>query len=274
MFPVRLRSAIPTLVFVFASIWLGLIATSPARAQVKDAKLPTAEQVGELVIIYFGQRPVLQQVRRTGIERGAISRAKEGGGTDEITYERRFMRGDSWDKDKIRVDQKTPSVEFSLLFNEGRLSGIINGVSFTPREDVQNEFLDSAHHDVDALLRYKENQSQVTLIGREKQKNIDMYILELTDKDQRRTRYYISAQRARVLWLEYDQPTTPGTTPAKIKRTYHDYAYAQGTLVPYRIVTYVDGKQRDEKRIRTVTYGVKMDESQFRNSETVAETTP
>lgn len=270
----RLRSVIPTLSLILAAIWLSFVASIPARAQAKDAKLPTAEQVAELVVIYFGQRPVLQQVRRTGIERGAISRAKEGGGTEEITYERRFMRGDSWDKDKIRVDQKTPAVEFSLLFNEGRLSGIINGVSFTPREDVQNEFLDLAHHDIDALLRYKENQSQVALIGREKQKNIDMYVLELTDKEQRRTRYYVSAARARVLWLEYDQPGAPGTTPVKIKRSYHDYAYAQGTLVPYRIVTYVDGKQRDEKRIRTVTYGVKLDETLFRNTETVAETAP
>jgi len=274
MFPVRLRSAIPTLALIFTAVLLTSFAPSSARAQAKDAKLPTAEQVAELVIIYFGQRPVLQQVRRTGIERGAITRTKEDGGKEEISYERRFMRGDSSDKDKVRVDQKTPAAEFSLLFNEGRLSGIINGVSFTPREDVQNEFLDLAHHDIDTLLRYKENKSEVTLVGREKQKNIDMYILELVDKDQRRTRYYVSAQRARVLWLEYEEPGAPGTTPAKIKRTYHDYSYAQGTLVPYRIVTYVDGKQRDEKRIRTVTYGVKMDEAFFRNTETTAATTP
>lgn len=269
----RLRSAFFALVFAalcLASAGSSSVLVYGQEKQQKNAKQPTAEQVVELVIIYFGQRPVLQQVRRTGIERGAITRTKEDGVTEEITYERRFMRGDDSTKDKIRLDQKTPAAEFSLLFKEGRLSGLINGVSFTPRQDVLDEFFASTHHDIEALLRYKENKSQVTLSGREKQKNIDMYVLDLVDTEKRRTRYYVSAQRARVLWLEYEQPGARGTTPVKIKRTFHDYAYAQGTLVPYRIMTYADGKLLDERRVRTVTYGVKLDETVFSNTETSA----
>ena len=280
MFSVRSRSVITAL--VFAALFLASSAGSPslfARTQdqqekqdkqEKNAKQPTAEQVAETVILFFGQRPVLQQVRRTGVERGAITRTKEDGGTEEVTYERRFMRGEDSAKDKIRLDQKTPAAEFSLLFKDGRLSGVINGVSFTPRQDVLDEFLASTHHDIEALLRYKENKSQVTLAGREKHKNIDMYVLDLVDTEKRRTRYSIRAQRARVLWLEYDQPGAPGTTPVKIKRTFHDYAYAQGTLVPYRIMTYADGKLLDERRVRTVTYGVKLDETVFNNAEASA----
>lgn len=233
----------------------------------KNSQNPTAEQVAETVILFYGQRPILQQVRRSGTERGVITRTKSDGGSEEITYERRFMRGDSSAKDKIRLDQKTPVAEYSLVFNDGRFSGIINGVNFTPRQEAQTEFLTATHYDIDPLLRYKEDKSQLTLVGKEKQKNIDMFVLDLVDTDKRRTRYYISAQRARVLWLEYEQPAAAGTAPTKYKRTFHDYAYVQGTLVPFRTVTYADGKLLDEKRIRTVTYGVKMDDSIFNSGE-------
>lgn len=231
--------------------------------QDKDAKLPTAEQVAELVVAYNGQRPVLQQVRRTGIERGVVTRTKDDGGTEEITYERRFMRGESSAKDKVRLDQKTPSNEFSLLFNEGKLSGVINGVDFTPRQETQAEFVAAARHDIDALLRYKENKFRLELVGKEKKKNIDMYVLDVIDAENRRTRFYISARTAHVLWLEYEEPGAPGAQPVKYKREFHDYLVVQGTLVPYRIVTYADGKLVDQKQIRSVTYGVKLDESLF-----------
>ncbi len=271
MFPVISRFTIRLLSIVALCGALASVAPALAQeknnAQNKGGNLPTAEQVAETVIVFYGQRPVLQQVRRSGVERGVITRAKEDGGTEEVSYERRFMRGDTSAKDKIRLDQKTPAAEYSLLFNGGQLSGVINGVNFTPREDVQDEFLAARRHDIDALLRYKENNSQLTLVGKEKQKNIDMYVIDLVDAEKRRTRYYISAQRARVLWLEYDEAGAPGTPPTKFKRTFHDYSYVQGTLVPFRILTYMGNKQLDEKRVRTVTYGVKMDESLFANTE-------
>ena len=231
--------------------------------QDKAVKLPTAEQIAELVIAYNGRREVMQQVRRSGVERGIVTRPKEGGGTEEITYERRFMRGDSSAKDKVRLDQKTPSNEFSLLFNDGKLSGVINGVDFTPRQETQSEFFAASHHDIDALLRYKENKSQLALVGKDKQKNIDMYVLDVTDAENRRTRFYISTRYARVLWLEYEEPGAPGAAPVKYKREFHDYAVVQGTLVPYRVVTYAAGKMTDQKQVRSVVFGVKMDETLF-----------
>lgn len=240
--------------------------------QDKSVQLPTAEQVAELVIAYNGQRAVLQQVRRSGVERGIVTRPKEDGGTEEITYERRFMRGESSAKDKVRFDQKTPANEFSLLFKDGKLSGVINGVNFTPRQETQSEFLAAARHDVEALLRYKENKSQLALVGKEKQKNIDMYVLDLTDAENRRTRFYISTRSAHVLWLEYEEPNAPGTSPVKYKREFHDYIVVQGTLVPYRVVTYADGKLIDQKQVRSVVYGIKVDETVFDQAPTNART--
>jgi hypothetical protein len=244
----------------------------------KDLKNPTGEQVAEFVIAIYGNsygRAMLNQVRRTGIERGRTTRVAAENRTEEVTYEQRFIRGENFAKDKVRLDQKTPTVEYSLVYNEGTIFGIINNTPFTPRTEATTSFLAHAHHGIDALLRYKENGSTVTFVTRDKQKNIDLWVVDLTDKEKRRTRYYISANpdvrlTARVLWLEYERPDPATGEPVKYKQTFHDYRVAQATLVPFRSVLYANGRQIEETRISTVTYGVKMDDSYFKNPESAA----
>jgi hypothetical protein len=239
----------------------------------KDLKNPSAEQVAEIVIAIYGGnygRAILNQVRRNGVENGRMTRTNRDGQLEEVTYEQRFVHGDSFSKDKIRLDQKTPSMEYALVYNAGQIWGIINGTPFTPREDATTGFLAQAYHGIDALLRYKENGSTVAYAGRDKKKGIELWMLDLTDKDKHKTRYYISANpdvrlMGRVLWLEYEEPTSAGGNPVKYRRTFHEYRYAQNTLVPFSSVLYADDKQIEETRILTVTYGIKMDDSYFQN---------
>ncbi len=240
---------------------------APARG---DDKSPTAEQVAESVIYIYGGRNILAQIRRNGVERGRITRVGGDGRTEESTYERHFIRGENSTKDKVRLDQKMPSMEYALVYGDGRTWGIINGSAFTPRQDATFSFLSQLRHGVDTLLRYKEDGSTLSLVGKEKQKNLDLYVLDLTDKEKRRTRYYISAKTFRVLWLEYEETPTEGGSPVKYVKKFYDYRAAQGTLVPYRTVLMEDGKQTLETRISTVTYGVKMDDALFQNPETQA----
>lgn len=233
---------------------------TPAPAKVdKNAKNFTAEQIAESAIFIYGSRPVLQQIRRNGVERGRITRLAGDGKTEEATYERIFVRGDSLEKDKIRLDQKMPSLEYSLVFGDGRLWGIINGAAFTPRQDAASAFMSQHRHSIEALLRYKENGATIKLIGKDKQKGLDLFVLELTDKEQRSTRYYISARTLHILWLEYQEAN------AKYSKRFADYRYAQSTLVPFRTILLEDGKQLQETRILTVTFGVKVDDSLFKN---------
>ena len=235
----------------------------------KNQKNFTAEQIAESAIYVYGSRPLLAQIRRNGVERGRVCKptCDLPGKTEEATYERRFVRGESQDKDKVRLDQKMPSLEYSLIYGSGRLWGIINGASFTPREDAANTFLSQHRHSIDTLLRYKENGSTLILVGKEKLKGIDLYVLDVVDKDKQTTRYYISAKTLHVLWLEYDEPAGPGSVPVKYSRKFLDYRYAQGTLVPYRNLLLEEGKQTQETRILTVTYGVKLDDSLFKSPE-------
>jgi hypothetical protein len=228
----------------------------------------TADQVAEGAIFVYGSRALLQQIRRNGMERGRVCKptCDVPGKTEEATYERRFVRGESSEKDKVRLDQKMPTIEYSLIYGDGRLWGIINGAAFTPREDTANTFLSQQRHSVDNLLRYKENGSTVSLTGREKQKGLDLYVLTLVDKDKTVTRYYISAKSLHVLWLEYDEPGG-SAGPVKYVRRFFDHRYAQGTLVPYKTILLEDGKQTQETKILNVTFGIKLDDSVFKSPE-------
>lgn len=248
-------------------------AAKPAADKSQNGRqLPTAEQVAETVIYLNGTREGLQQVRRTAVERGRITRINGEGKSEEATYDRRSMRGENMEKDRIRFEQKMPTAEYALVFSSGQTWGIINDSAFTPRQETSQEFLSQHWHGIDALLRYKENGSTLNLVGKEKQMGVEMYVLEVTDKEKRRTRYYISARTGRVLWLEYED-NSGGGAPVKFQRRFYDYRLAQGTFVPYRSVLYRDGKQVEEVRINTVTYGPKVDELIFQNPNAPATTT-
>src|SRR5207244_12642568 len=151
---------------------------------------------------------------------------RQDGRTEEAHYEMRFMRGEKAEKDKVRVDNKTPQTEYSLINSEGRIFGIINGSPFTPRADTTAEFISQQAHSIDALLRYKENESKLASAGKDKHQGIDVYVLDLTDKADHRTRFFISARSFRVLWLEYEETPPRSATAVKYPRRFYDYRYA------------------------------------------------
>ena len=92
---------------------------TPQKAETidpKSGKAVTAEQVAESTLFLYGGRQLLAKIRRNGIERGRICKPTcDVGKAEEASYERRFVRGDSMDKDRIRLDQKMPTLEYSLI---------------------------------------------------------------------------------------------------------------------------------------------------------------
>jgi hypothetical protein len=222
-----------------------------------DRGNPTAEQVAETVVLVYGSRAGLQQIRRTGVERGRITRTGQDGRPEEVSYERTFKRGETYEKDKIRFDQRLSTLQYSLVLNEGRVTGVLRGTPFTPKQEDVTSLMTDRVHGLDALLRYKETGAAVKYGGKESQKGLDLWVLDLTDKEQRSTRFYISAKTGRVLWLEYEEAAV------KYRRTFHDYRVVQGTLVPYRSVLYAGDRQVEESQVLTVTYGIKTEDSVF-----------
>jgi hypothetical protein len=253
---------------VVLAICASMVAAAPmlgASARADQPKEYTPEQLAEFVIAVTGSRALLSQIRRNGLERGRISRMTPEGRPEESRYELRFVHGENIEKDKVRIDQKTPQAEYTLVNTEGKVFGIINGSAFTPRPETTADFLSQQTHSLDALLRYKENESKLASAGKDKQQGIDLYVIDLIDKANRKTRYFISAKTFRVLWLEYEETPPDTSTAIKYIKRFYDYRVAQSTLVPYRTVLFEDGKQTMEIRILTVTYGVKMEDNLFQH---------
>jgi hypothetical protein len=243
-------------------------AAKKAAAEAKfDKNNPTADQIAELVVFAYGSRAGLAQIRRTGVERGKITRTNDDGKPEEISYERTFKRGETFDKDKIRLDQHMPSIEYSLIYSGGKVFGVLRGSTFTPKQQDIATMLSERVHGLEALLRYKETGATVKVAGKESQKGLDLWMLDLTDKDGNATRYYVSARSWRVLWLEYEEKGAGDDKPVKFRRAFHDYRAVQGTLVPYRSVLYEGDKQIEESQVLTVTYGVKTEDSVFENTQ-------
>ena len=223
----------------------------------------TAEQVVESVIIIYGGlggRANINQIRKTTFERGKISVVNAEGKTERANYERWIMRADSLDKEKIRFDQEYPDAKYALIYNNDKVFGLFNDSVFTPREDASKGFANQIWHGLEALLRYKENGSKLELVKRDKLMGVDYFVIDVTDKQNRQTRFYISAKSFQVKMLEYTDDNI------KYKRKFYDYNYTQGTLVPYRTVLWADGKQVEETETLTISFGQKVEEDIFQGS--------
>lgn len=238
---------------------------SPTAApQKSNAKIDpanyTAEQIVESTIVIYafpGGRPVLDQIRKTTFERGKTTVMNGEGKLESANYSKWVIRGGSLDKEKIRLDQEFPSLRYSLVKNDERVFMIYNDSVFSPREDAAKAFQNQIFRGLDGLLRYKENESKIELAGKDKILGVELYKIDVTDKQGFRTRYYISTKRFRILALDYE------IDGKKYQRKFYDYNYAQGTLVPYRTVLTMDGKVIEDTTIGTITFGQKVDDSLF-----------
>jgi hypothetical protein len=232
-------------------------------AAVVDKNNPTAEQIAESVIFIYGGglgRINLDQIRKSTVERGKLTTIDAKGKSEQANYEYLVMRGENLEKERVRLVKEFPNAKFSLIYNGDKVFGIYNNAVFAPREDAAKELQNRIWHGLEALLRYKENGSTLALAGREKILGVEFHLLDVTDKQNRQTRFYISQKTFRVMALEYTEDAV------KYKRKFYDYNYAQGTLVPYRTVLWADDKKVEEMDIQTISFGQKVEDYMFEES--------
>jgi hypothetical protein len=224
-------------------------------------QLATADQVIESAIYVYGfagGRNTLNQIRKTTFERGRSTITHVDGKVEQANYQRFIIRAASLWKEKIRLDQELPTARYSLVYNDGKIYGIFQNSVFVPREDVAKGFENQIARGPEALLRYKENESKIELATREKLLGVDYYVVDVTDKQDRKTRFYISAKSFRIMMLTYED------AGVKYRRKFYDYNYAQGTLVAFRSVLWTNDKLSEETDVGTVTFGQKVDEELFK----------
>lgn len=236
---------------------------TPAANGKEGVRSPSAAEIAEASIFVYGfggGRIVLNQIRKTAVERGRISVLNADGRMEQANYQKWTTRGETLAKEKIRLDQEFPTARFSLVYNDAKTFGLFNDAVFTPRDDATRAFENQIFYGLDSLLRYKENESKLDLVGKEKVAGVEFHIIDLTDKADRKMRFYISVKSLRVMMLDYEDGGV------KYRRKYYDYNVAQGTLVPFRSVLFGDGKRIEETEIGTVTYGQKVEDGLFAQS--------
>lgn len=225
-----------------------------------SSKNPTAEQIAETAIAIYsnlGGRGALDQIRKTSVERGKMTINNADGTIDNANYERMILRSENLDKDRVRYNQEFPNVKFALIYDGQKFFGLFNDTVFSPKEEATKAFQNQIWHGLEALLRYKENGSKLEFVGRDKILGVDYFIVNVIDKQDRKTRFYVSAKTYRIMMLEYEQDAI------KYRRKFYDYNYAQGTLVPYRSVLWANDKQIEETQVQTITFGQKVEDTMF-----------
>ena len=233
----------------------------PKKIDPKEAiKNPTVEQVVESSIIiyaYPGGRAKMTQIRKTEMERGKLMTTGADGQVTNANYQRWWVRGDEGGKDKIRLDQELPTATYSVVKTDDKIFGIYNDSTFPLREDAAATFQDRIAHSIDSLLFYKENGSTLQLAGKDKILGVEFFLVDLTDKQGHKTRYYISTKSFRIMQLDYE------TGGVKHTRKFRDYKYAQGVLVPFFSELSTGDKVVETVTVGTVTFGQKVDEALF-----------
>ncbi len=86
---------------------------------------------------------------------------------------------------------------------------------------------------------------------------VEYHLLDVTDPEGRKTRFFVSVKTLRVMMLTYEDGGV------KYRRRFYDYNAAQGTLVPFRTVLWANDKQVEETEIGTITFGQKVDDALF-----------
>ena len=236
---------------------------SPTPDPKAVGKVTTGEQVVDSALFIYGfggGRATLNQIRKTTSEHGKFTLTAANGKPETVNYQRWVIRGESLDKEKIRLDQDFSSSKYGLVLDDGKIFGVSNNTVFNPRDEVIKNFEDSIYHGLEALFRFKENGSTVELAGREKDMGVEYYLLDVTDTKNRKTRFYVSTKTLRVMTLTYEEDGI------KFKRKFYDQRYAQGTLVPYRSVLTANDKVVEEQNISSITFGQKVDEDLFKAS--------
>jgi hypothetical protein len=240
-------------------------------------KLSAGEIIAEFVIFAYGGRAALTQARAAIQEEGTIRLATDQG---EITgnYMLRSIRKEKSWQDLLRNDLELttpeaaqrvgapPTIKYVIAFNGASVWSAQNDRYTNVTPEAEAAFRAQLVHDYTALLRYKEDGSKVELIGPETVAGIDTKVVELTNLNGEKTRYWISAKTYRILHAEYEV-RMGSAEPIKfhIAYFYTPLRIVQNTLVPSRRVMTQDGRFVQEITLTNVTYSAKLDPEIFQH---------
>jgi len=250
---------------VFAGIvlFLGLGALLSQTKEVNAEKIPKPEEIAERAILAYGSRAGLYAVQRNGTLR-ALVKFFSGDSVREGKTVTKFIRKEKLKDDLRIVELELPGIRYILGFDGKETWNIHDGEIQKPNEGVSKGFHMAHAHSYESLLRYKENDSKLEYVANTKLGNLLMDVVDLTLPDGVRTRYEVSRNSGRILYLNYEEKSNPEAEPSKYRLYFKDFHVIQNTLVPYITMIYQDGKLVEERKIVEVVFNVQLKEDAFK----------
>jgi hypothetical protein len=248
---------------------------SQEKAKGAEVKLSPVETVVELAIIAYGGRRQLETVRAAIQEEGTIRLATEQGDLTGDFILRSLRREKTW-LDLLRVDlnlsppgsdSRQGGVKYSIGYNGATVWSAQNNQYVNPKPEAEAAFRAQLTREYMALLRYKEDGSKIELVGPETVVGVDTNVIDLTNPNGEKTRYWVSTKTYRILHSEYELKLAEGQAPTKYRISYFytPFRVVQNTLVPIRRVMTQDGKFVQEVNLNNITYSAKIDPEVFQH---------
>lgn len=247
------------------------------EAKAGQIKLTQVETIVELAIIAYGGRKQLETARGAIQEGGTIRLATDQGDLSGNYLLRSLRKEKSW-QDLIRVDlelssadnsQSAPAIKYVIAFNGASVWSAQNGQYVSPRAGADIAFRAQLAHEYMALLRYKEDGSKIEFVGPETVVGVANNVIDLTNPEGEKTRFWLSAKTYRVLHCEYDLTLVEGQPPTKYRIDYYytplGHAVVQNTLLPVRREMKQNGKFVQEIKLSNITYSAKLEPEIFQH---------
>ncbi len=236
--------------------------SASAFAQIELPKNPKVEDIVERAILFYGSRPVITAIQKNGRLRANVKFHTADGVREGKTYTQ-FTRKPKLVEDLILLDLELPGTRYLLGFDGKTTWSINNGEVQEPNPDTVKAFRTAHEHSYEALLRYKENEGKLALLGQNNLGTMALDIVEMTLPSGAKTRYEISRRTGHVVYLHYEEKPSEAAEPVKYRLYFKDFRNAQNTILPYSTQVYADGKLIEERTIVEVAYNVQMEEKIF-----------
>jgi hypothetical protein len=257
-----IKSSLLGLVIVASISTTGTMSVLGQKDQ-KDQKDPKPEDVVERTILAYGSRPVLASIQKNGIVRSLVKFiASDGAREGKSTL--RFIRKEKLSDDLMMIELELPGTKYTIGFDGKDTWEIQDGQVIEPNPENIKAFRNSREHGYEALLRYKESNSQLEYVGMHKLGTLEMDMIDLVSADGLRTRYEISRKTGRVIYASYEKPAAGDAPAVKYQLYFKNFRPIQNTLVPYETLVFQDGKVIEERKIIESVFNVQMEDKAFK----------
>ncbi len=250
-------------VFAGVALSLSLGALLSRTEEVKAEKIPKPEEIAERAILAYGSRAGLYAVQRNGTLRALVKFISPEGAREGKTITK-FIRKEKMKDDLRIVELELPGTKYILGFDGKDTWNIHDGEIQKPSEDVAKGFHKAHLHSYEALLRYKENEAKLEYVANTKLGNLQMDVIDLILPDGVRTRYEVSRNSGRILYLNYEEKADGQAEASKYRLYFKDFHIIQNTLVPYITMVYQDDKLIEERKVVEAVFNVQLKDEFFK----------